>query len=198
MPWSDITCFGFVDLWEIWGKSTARAKASCCEEQPLKEVGASAPVRWSETCGHHQGRASSVARLMETQIWLLHVPTSHMRGGLNKGTMSSARTSVSETTVPPALALKPGTSDTAHRSLMLFKQLSLCWSLRWVWKTEPVLGLFKKMPGSTVALHLAQTESLLIFHSRMFWGVLFPVLVSQAGEPCIGIRPLTLQGDLHS
>nr|KAF6474786.1 hypothetical protein HJG63_010939 [Rousettus aegyptiacus] len=50
------------------------------------------------------------------------------RGGLSKGTMASACTSVWEQTIPLALALKPDSSAPPHTSLAHLKQLLQRWS----------------------------------------------------------------------
>ena len=57
-----------------------------------------------------------IARLMEFQIWC---PTARsVVGGLRKGTMASASTSVWEKAAPPGFALKPDNSVPPQMSLV--------------------------------------------------------------------------------
>lgn len=63
---------------------------------------------------------------------------------------------------------------------------------------ESVLGPFKRMPGSTAAIQLTQTDSLLIFtvsccgnSSSWHW-------CSRLESPVWGWDPLLLSGGLHS
>lgn len=96
---------------------------------------------------------------MCTHLYLLVV----WNGGLNKGMMTPACILVPVRAASPAVAMKPYHSVLLGMSLALFELSPLLWSLRQVLVSDSVLGLFKRMPGSTAALHLTWSESPLIF-----------------------------------
>ena len=110
------------------------------------------------------------------------------KGGFNKGTMAPASTSVCERAAPPALTPKPNNSVPPHISLVLFKLLSLLWSLWQVFASESVCGPFQRTPGFTAALLLTLMDSPLIFTARCW------ALVLHAWEPGVRLGPSLLRG----
>ena len=79
------------------------------------EVALGGPKNWGGVSGNHRGRADSLARLMETQIW--HPSAGSVQEGLSKGTVASASTSAWE---KAALLLNPDTSVPLRISLVPF------------------------------------------------------------------------------
>ena len=60
-------------------------------------------------------------------------------------------------------------------------------------------GPIRGLPGFLADFLLTQMEGISAdFHDQMLHGLLFLTLVIWAGEPCLGLRSLALQGDLCS
>lgn len=121
-----------------------------------------------------EGR-TMVARLMESTA--LSPATQE---GNSKRTMVSASTFISGEN-SPNLASQFSSS---HISLVHFGLQSLRWSLEWVrlWASEPVHRPFKSSTSISSSLLSFSEATPTIFHSRILWGLLFQVLVLQAGE----------------
>ena len=78
---------------------------------------------------------------MDIQIWC--PSTSSVGGGLRKGAMASASTSVWEKVASLALILVPNNSVPPHVSLAPFKLLPQCWSSEGVSLSKSMCGPFK-------------------------------------------------------
>lgn len=136
-----------------------------------------------------------LTRLMETQTWWLPVSAHQEVGRLNKETMDSASTSVWDNAAPPALTLKLDNSVAPCMSLMPFRLLPQHWTER----VSPSASKSSYRPfkrdiwdSSHPRPHSATISA--GFHSQKLWGILFPALESWAGEPRVGLGPLTLLG----
>ena len=97
-------------------------------ENPLEVAWAGCKLGGVGSQGITRAGQPVLARLMETQLWYPPMPACQQGGGLNKGTMDSANTSVWEKVAPPALALKPDNSVPPRMSLACFKLLPQHWS----------------------------------------------------------------------
>lgn len=94
---------------------------------------------------------------------------------------------------PVALTLMPDNSFPPHVSLVLFKLLPQCWSLERV-SPSPCAGFLKGTPGTLGLLHLIQPQSKLILQPE-FMGTFFRHWKPGLRKPCVGLAPLTLQGE---
>ena len=56
----------------------------------------------------------------------------------------------------------------------------------------------KPLSHTSQGLQPLNLSQMLVFHSQMFWGLLFPALMSQHREPGLGWDPSLLRGDLRS
>ena len=90
-------------------------------EKPLEAARVGPHVGKGRVSGNHMGRVKGGIDGDSAMVatWVCK-PSG---GGLNKGTMDSASTSVWEKAIPPALVLKPDNSIPPHMSLALFEQL---------------------------------------------------------------------------
>ena len=113
---------------------------------------------------------SVIARLMETLIW--HLPAGSVGGGLSKGTMASASTSVWEKAAFPALTLMPNNSFPTYMSVMPFKLLPLRWSSEGVSANKSVCRPFKKNCLGLQKFPSSSASIPAVFHSQKLWGTL--------------------------
>lgn len=112
-------------------------------------------------------------------------------GGLNKGTMASASSSIWKKDALPFLVLKPDNSVSFSMSLSPLQLLLQCWSSEPVVLSVSLCAIpLRGTPGTPAALCLTQPQSLLLFTNRNYrnffpgtgtlgWGAL-----CGAGTPC--------------
>lgn len=106
------------------------AEVSSCEEQLLKKVQPVRELGWGKFSENNQGGVRTVlARLMETWIGCLPVLTGYVGEGSTKEPWCLLARLVSESTVPPALFLRPDNLVFPHMTLALFELVYLLWIL---------------------------------------------------------------------
>ena len=129
---------------------------------------------------------------MESGIW--HPRAGSVGGGLSKGTMASASTSVWEKAAFPALTLMPNNSFPTYMSVMPFKLLPLRWSSEGVSANKSVCRPFKKNCLGLQKFPSSSASIPAVFHSQKLWGLVFLALKSCAGGPCVRFKLLTPLG----
>ena len=111
-------------------------RQAICLEKSLEMACVGLQIGWDEVSENQQGRVNIVSQVD------MHPPAGS--GGLSKGTMASASTSVWEKAAPLALSLKPDNSVPPHMSLVPFELLPQCQSSEGVSLSKSVCWPFKR------------------------------------------------------
>ena len=125
---------------------------------------------------------------METQIWCL--PVGFVRGGLIKGTVSSASTSIWEKAVPPALALMLGNSVSPSVFLVPFRLLPQHWNSEGVSLSKSVCRPFKKNCLGCQKPSLSLSLNPCWFLQPELMGTSLPGTGTLVWGPCVELGPL--------
>lgn len=188
-------CFyGGVWAFKRFGENLqSKPRQSACVEKPLElETSArQASLVVQGLRGISITERTVVVRLMESTIE--HPPVLGQRGGRRAQERNNgACHPISPQRVTPIIALFILTLKLVdlvcpHMSLV---QMPLCWTSEFVHPCPGPLKTGVKAFCSDLSYSSAITNG---FHSQMLQGLLFPALISQAEEPFVELKSLTLQ-----
>ena len=111
-------------------------------KKPLEMAWMGPQAGWGRVLGNHQEGVSNVSQGDgDSDVTPVYACSG---GGLSRGTMASASTSVWEKAAPPALTKKPDNSVNACVSLVPFELLPHHWSSEGVSVCKSMCGLLKR------------------------------------------------------
>ena len=179
-----VACLGFVDLWEVLGKSIAQIKAGCCcGEATARGLGLSSGLGGMGSQKNHQSMENGVIQVNGKHRFGAYLcRAGWAKKELTKGKMVPASASIRGEKCPSPCSFRPHTDVSQFSSSMYVAGTlgaeALCWSLVWLsfdWVSLCTGPLIALCLGLTT-LCLSHKRGLLVFHREVLWELLFLIL----------------------